>query len=110
LHETNELNVEWDGDASAAAKAIADHFNKQGWDAGWFQASDSRRFRAFHVPTGRDIQGRIIPHRRGNGLLARLRPACRKCRVKITIQASDSERQAIESTLLQILKSLEARK
>ena len=110
MDETNELNVEWDGEASAGAKAIADHFKKEGWDAAWFQGGDTRRFRALHVASGRDVQGRIVPPQQAKGLLGRLRPANGKCRMKVTIVASESDRKELEATILGILKSVASRK
>ncbi len=106
MEESNELIVEWRGDASVAAKAIADHFKQEGWDAAWFQGGDTRRFRAIHVASGRDIQGRVIPPRRPKGLLGRVLPADSKCRVKVLITASPDERQQIEATIHRILSSV----
>jgi hypothetical protein len=106
LGETNELIVEWHGDASAGAKAIADHFKKEGWDAAWFEGGDTRRFRALHVASGRDLHGRIVPPRRANGLLDRLIPSNAKCRVRVTIQARETDRKELEATLVRILKSV----
>lgn len=110
MDETNEFNVEWDGDASAGAKSIADHFKKEGWDAAWFQGGDTRRFRALHVASGRDIQGRIVPPRQTKGLLGRFLPSNGKCRVKVTILASEVDRNELEATILRILKSVASRK
>jgi hypothetical protein len=109
LDQTNELNVEWDGDASAGAKAIADHFKRDGWEAAWFQGGDTRRFRALHVPTGRDVQGRIVPPT-SKGVLKRLLPASGKCRVKVTIVASEADREELEATIMRLLKTVGARK
>ena len=107
MEETSELNVEWHGDASAGAKAIADHFKREGWDAAWFQGGDTRRIRAIHVASGRDIQGRIVPPRRPKGLLSRVMPTSDgACRVKLTIIAGESDRKELEATIRRILSSV----
>jgi hypothetical protein len=105
LDETNELNVEWDGDASAGAKAIADHFKKEGWDSAWFQGGNTRRFRALHVESGRDIQGRITPPP-PKGFFGRFLSQDSKCLVTAKIQSQNGDVKALEATILKVLKSV----
>ena len=105
MDEVKELSFEWDGDAAAGAKAIADHFKREGWDAAWFQGGNTRRFRAIHVASGRDIQGRITPPP-PKGFLSRFLPSDNQCEVVARIQSQNGDGKALEETILSVLKSV----
>ena len=93
--------IRWTGDAAAAARAITEHFKREGWSSGWYIGADYYGIRALDAEGGRDIQVRVrLPVNKG--LQGLLRPS-RDCHIRLRVTAPEESVDALLSTLRQLL-------